>query len=62
MNTVKPVVACCILNAFADVTVGDDNTLPVLVNRCFETSELELCRAIYGELREAPFDSKDPAY
>jgi len=62
IKTAKSVVACCIVKSSADVTQVDDNTLRVLVNQCFETSELELRKAIYGELREALFNSKDPSY
>ena len=62
MKTAKSVVACCIVKSSADVSAVDDNTLRVLVNQCFETSELELRKAIYGELREALFHSKDPEY
>ena len=62
MKTAKSVVACCIVKSSADVTAVDDNTLRVLINQCFETSELDLRKAIYGELREALFNSKDPAY
>ncbi len=62
MKTAKSVVACCIVKSSADVTAVDDNTLRVLVNQCFETSELDLRKAIYGEMRDALFNSKDPAY
>ncbi|KAF5610420.1 hypothetical protein F25303_14532 [Fusarium sp. NRRL 25303] len=61
-KTARSVVACCVVKSSADVTKVDDNTLRVLVNQCFETSELSLRKAIYGELRDALFFSKNPEY
>jgi hypothetical protein len=61
-KTAKSVVACCIVKSSADIREIDDNTLRVLVNQCFETSDLELRRAISAELHEAIFNSNDPAY
>ena len=62
LKTARAVVACCIVKSSADIREIDDNTLRVLVNQCFETSELELRKAIYAELHQAIFDNKDPAY
>ncbi|KAG9123964.1 hypothetical protein FRC07_013355 [Ceratobasidium sp. 392] len=62
MSTVGSVCAACIVKSSADVTSVDDNTLRVLVNQCFETSSIDLRKAIYGELRDALFNSKDPLY
>ncbi|CAE6463196.1 unnamed protein product [Rhizoctonia solani] len=62
MKTAKSVVAACVVKSSADVREVDDNTLRVLVNQCFETSPLDLRKAIYGELNDALFNSKDPAY
>ena len=62
MKTAKSMVACCVVKSSADITAFDDNTLRVLVNQCFETSEIQLRKAIYGELRDALFYSKDPDY
>ncbi|KAK4211497.1 hypothetical protein QBC37DRAFT_426769 [Rhypophila decipiens] len=61
-KTAKSVVACCVVKSSADVKEVDDNTLRVLVNQCFETSDLGLRKAIYGELRDALFYSKNPEY
>lgn len=61
-KTAKSVVACCVVKSSADVKEVDDNTLRVLVNQCFETSDLSLRKAIYGELRDALFYSKNPEY
>ncbi|KAI9766339.1 MAG: hypothetical protein M1840_006603 [Geoglossum simile] len=61
-KTAKSVVACCVVKSSADIKEVDDNTLRVLVNQCFETSDLSLRKAIYLELREALFNSKDPQY
>ncbi|KAF5017829.1 hypothetical protein F66182_10211 [Fusarium sp. NRRL 66182] len=61
-KTAKSVVACCVVKSSADVTKVDDNTLRVLVNQCFETSDLSLRKAIYSELRDALFYSKNPEY
>ena len=54
MATAKSVTACCVVKSSADVREIDDNTLRVLVNQCFETSSLDLRKAI--------FNSKDPKY
>ena len=62
MKTAKSMVACCVVKSSADITAVDDNTLRVLVNQCFETSDIQLRKAIYGELRDAIFYSKDPEY
>ncbi|CCO28715.1 hypothetical protein RSOLAG1IB_06141 [Rhizoctonia solani AG-1 IB] len=62
MKTAKSVVATCVVKSSADVREVDDNTLRVLVNQCFETSPLDLRKAIYGELCDALYNSKDPAY
>ncbi|KAK4231237.1 hypothetical protein QBC38DRAFT_451618 [Podospora fimiseda] len=40
----------------------DENTLRVLANQYFETSDLSLRKAIYGELRDTLIYSKNPAY
>ena len=32
------------------------------MNQCFETSSLDLRKAIYSELNDALFNSKDPKY
>jgi hypothetical protein len=61
-KTAKSVVACCVVKSSADIKEVDDNTLRVLVNQCFETSDLSLRKAIYLELRDALFNSKDPQY
>ncbi|KAF1974485.1 hypothetical protein BU23DRAFT_553181 [Bimuria novae-zelandiae CBS 107.79] len=61
-KTAQSVVACCIVKSSANITKIDDNTLRVLVNQCFETSELQLRRAIYAELHESIFNSNNPAY
>ncbi|KAI8662097.1 hypothetical protein LRP88_12628 [Fusarium phalaenopsidis] len=61
-KTAKSVVACCVVKSSADIKEVDDNTLRVLVNQCFETSDLSLRKAIYGELRDALFYSKNPEY
>ncbi|MCJ1412367.1 hypothetical protein MMC19_006461 [Ptychographa xylographoides] len=60
IKTAKSVVACCIVMSSADVSQVDDKTLRVSIDQCFETSELELRKAIYGELRKALSNSKDP--
>ena len=62
MKTANSVVACCVVKSSADVKEVDDNTLRVLVNQCFETSDLSLRKAIYAELRDALFFSKNPEY
>lgn len=62
MSTAKSVTACCVVKSSADVREIDDNTLRVLVNQCFETSSLDLRKAIYSELNDALFNSKDPKY
>ena len=62
MKTAKSVTACCVVKSSADVREIDNNTLRVLVNQCFETSPLDLRKAIYGELNDALFNSKDPKY
>ncbi|KAM6518973.1 hypothetical protein FALCPG4_012632 [Fusarium falciforme] len=59
-KTAKSVVACCVVNSSADIKEVDHNTLRVLVNQFFETSDLSLRKAIYGELRDALFYSKNP--
>lgn len=53
-------VACCVVKSSADVKEVDDNTLRVLVNQCFETSDINLRKAIYSELRDALFYSRNP--
>ena len=62
MATAKSVTACCVVKSSADVREIDNNTLRVLVNQCFETSSLDLRKAIYSELNDALFNSKDPKY
>ena len=62
MKTAKSVVACCVVKSSADIREIDNNTLRVLVNQCFETSTLDLRKAIYSELNDALFNSKDPKY
>jgi hypothetical protein len=62
MKTAKSVAACCIVKSSANIKEIDDNTLRVLVHQFFETSELDLRKAIYLELQEAIFNSKDPDY
>ncbi|KAG8740580.1 hypothetical protein FRC11_000186 [Ceratobasidium sp. 423] len=57
MKTTKSVVAACVVKFSADVREVDDNTLRVLVNQYFETSPLDLRKAIYGELSGALFNS-----
>ena len=62
MKTTKSVVACCVVKSSADVREIDNNTLRVLINQCFETSSLDLRKAIYSKLNDALFNSKDPKY
>ena len=62
MATAKSVTACCVVKSSADVREIDNNTLRVLVNQCFETSSLDLRKAICSELNDALFNSKDPKY
>lgn len=62
MKTANSVVASCVVKSSADTKAIDDNTLRVLVNECFETSSMDLRKAIYGEIREVLFNSDDSEY
>ncbi|MCJ1268274.1 hypothetical protein MMC22_008161 [Lobaria immixta] len=62
IKTANSVVASCVVKSSADTKAIDDNTLRVLVNECFETSSMDLRKAIYGEIREVLFNSDDSEY
>lgn len=55
----KSVVAVCVVKSSADTTAIDDNTLRVLINESFESSQIDIRKAIYAEIREVLFGGKD---
>ncbi|QRW11899.1 hypothetical protein RhiLY_10898 [Ceratobasidium sp. AG-Ba] len=57
-DTAGSVCAACVVKSSADVTSIDDNTLRVIVNQCFETSDKNLRKQILAEVQAAVAESR----
>ncbi|MCJ1361730.1 hypothetical protein MMC16_000830 [Acarospora aff. strigata] len=57
----RSVVAACVVQSAVDTNDIDDVTLRLLVNICFEASELTTREAIYGELYNAMYSDDNEA-
>ena len=54
-------MAACVVQSAVDTNDIDDVTLRLLVNICFEASELTTREAIYGELYNAMYSDDNEA-